>query len=47
SSRLIKKEFPHLKQYLWKQYFWSGSYFLATTGEATPETIKKYIENQG
>ncbi|ECZ3092015.1 IS200/IS605 family transposase [Campylobacter coli] len=47
SSRLIKKEFPHLKQYLWKQYFWSGSYFLATTGGVTLDILKQYVENQG
>jgi putative transposase len=22
SSRLIKKEYPHIKKYLWKEYFW-------------------------
>ena len=47
SSRMIKKEFPHIKKYLWKEYFWSRSYFLATTGGVTLETLKKYVENQG
>ncbi|HDZ5250566.1 TPA: IS200/IS605 family transposase [Campylobacter coli] len=47
SSRLIKKEFPHLRKYLWKEYFWSRSYFLATTGGVTLEVLKKYVENQG
>lgn len=47
SSRLIKKEFSHLKQYLWKQYFWSGSYFLSTTSGVTLDIFKKYVENQG
>jgi len=32
SSRLIKKEFPEIKKYLWKEYFWSRSYCLLTTG---------------
>ncbi|EJI3144877.1 transposase, partial [Campylobacter coli] len=27
--------------------FWSDGYFACSVGEATPETIKKYIENQG
>ncbi|KEI09835.1 transposase [Clostridium sp. K25] len=47
SSRLIKKEFPQIKQKLWKEYFWSRSYCLLTTGGSPIEVIKKYIENQG
>lgn len=47
SSRLIKKEFPQIRKYLWKEYFWSRSYCLLTTGGAPIEIIKKYIENQG
>ncbi|EAK7428125.1 IS200/IS605 family transposase, partial [Campylobacter coli] len=30
-----------------KQYFWSGSYFLATTGGVTLDILKQYVENQG
>ena len=47
SSRLIKKEFPQIKKYLWKEYFWARSFCLLTTGGAPIEVIKKYIENQG
>lgn len=47
SSRLIKKEFPSIKQKLWKEYFWSRSFCLLTTGGATIDVIRKYIENQG
>lgn len=47
SSRLIKKEFPSIRQYLWREYFWSMSYFLASTGGVTLETLKKYVEYQG
>lgn len=47
SSRLIKKEFPTIKQKLWKEYFWSRSYCLITTGGATIDVVRKYIENQG
>lgn len=47
SSRLIKKEFPIIKQKLWKECFWSRSYCLFTTGGTTIEIVKKYIENQG
>lgn len=32
SSRLIKKEFPFIRKYLWKEMFWSRSFCLLTTG---------------
>ncbi|AKM18680.1 Transposase IS200 like protein [Geobacillus sp. 12AMOR1] len=47
SSRLIKKHFPQVKRKLWKEYFWSRSFCLLTTGGASIEVIRKYIENQG
>lgn len=47
SSRLIKKNFPQVKRKLWKEYFWSRSFCLLTTGGSPVEVIKKYIENQG
>lgn len=47
SSRLIKKEFPQVRKKLWKEYFWSRSFCLLTTGGSPMEGIKKYIENQG
>jgi putative transposase len=46
SSRLIKKEYPQIKKYLWKEYFWSRSFCLLTTGGVPIETIKQYIESQ-
>lgn len=47
SSRLIKKEFPEIKTRLWKEYFWSRSFCLITTGGASIEIIKQYIQSQG
>ncbi len=46
SSRLLKKEYPQIRQKLWKEYFWSQSFCLISTGGVTIETIKKYIERQ-
>ena len=46
SSRRIKNEFPSIRNYLWKEYFWSKSYCLVTTGGATLEDLEQYIENQ-
>ena len=47
SSRLIKKEYPFIKSRLYKEAFWSQSFCLISTGVASIETIKKYIESQG
>ena len=47
SSRLIKRDFPEVSNKLWKEYFWSQSFCLLTTGGAPIEVIKKYIETQG
>ena len=47
SSRLIKKEYPSIRNKLYKEAFWSQSFCLISTGGANIETIKKYIESQG
>ncbi|WLD29709.1 Transposase IS200 like protein [Clostridioides difficile] len=47
SSRRIKNEFPSICKSLWKEYFWSKSYSLITTGGAPLDVVKQYIENQG
>ena len=47
SSRLIKQENPRIRKQLWKEFFWSRSYCLISTGGAPIEVIKKYIESQG
>ncbi len=47
SSRLIKKEHPSIREKLWKEYFWSRSYCLISTGGAPIEIIKQYIQSQG
>ena len=47
SSRLLKKEFPDIREKLWKETFWSQSFCLLTTGGAPIEVIRRYIETQG
>lgn len=47
SSRLLKKEFPTIRQTLWKEMFWSRSFCLLSSGGAPIEVIRQYIENQG
>jgi putative transposase len=46
SSREIRRNFPEVKQQLWKDVLWSPSYFLATTGQVTLDVLKKYVEGQ-
>jgi len=44
SSRLIKKEYPEIRQKLWKEMFWSQSFCLLSAGGAPIEVIRQYIE---
>jgi putative transposase len=47
SSRKLRDKYKDfLKDKLWGDSFWSPSYFLATTGNVTVDTLKKYVENQ-
>ena len=48
-SREMRKRFPEqIKQYIYGDdtSFWSRSYFIATTGSVSLETVKQYIESQ-
>ena len=37
-----------LRHHFWKEHtFWSDGYFVCSIGEASPETVRRYIENQG
>lgn len=36
-----------LKQYYWKPYFWSDSYFISSVSENSLTVVKQYIKNQG
>lgn len=47
SSRMVRKEFKsYLDKFYWKPYFWKRGYCIITTGGATIDVIKKYIEEQ-
>jgi len=43
TGRKIGQKFPQYKQ---KGSVWTRAYFVATAGNVSSETIKKYIENQ-
>ena len=44
SSHALRAEFPSLKRRL--PSLWTNSYFVATVGGVTLETLKRYVENQ-
>ena len=46
SSRVLRKEFPELEEFLWGDSFWSDGYFAETVGRVNEEMIRKYIQNQ-
>jgi putative transposase len=46
SSRLLKKEIPHIRKKLWKEFFWSRSFCLLTTRGSTNGSCR-YMESQG
>jgi len=47
SSRTLREEFSdELKTKLWGDSFWSPSYYLATTGNVSLDTLIKYVNNQ-
>lgn len=47
TSRLIRKDFAEkLSLVYFKPVFWTKSYFLASCGGVTVETLKKYVQEQ-
>ena len=48
TARFARKEYGDtiLKQYYWKPYFWSDSYFVTTVSENSLATVVEYIRNQ-
>ena len=47
STRELWERYPDwLRKHFWKEHtFWSDGYFVCSIGEASPETVRKYIEN--
>ncbi|MDF2958244.1 MAG: REP element-mobilizing transposase RayT [Candidatus Alkanophagales archaeon MCA70_species_1] len=44
TARELFKEFPELKKELWGGEFWAKSYYVASHGKVSSETIRRYIE---
>jgi putative transposase len=48
TNRIWKAKGTELKTAFWKENtFWHDGYFCCSTGDASTETIRKYIEEQG
>ena len=46
SSKVIREEFPELKEFLWGKNFWAEGYFAETVGRIAEDAIKNYVKNQ-
>ena len=46
SSRIIRKEFPDLQEFLWGDSLWEDGYFAESVGAKNEKVIRDYIKNQ-
>jgi len=48
STYYIWKKWPQLQKLFWKEKtFWGDGYFCCSIGNASIDTVRKYIESQG
>ena len=48
TSKALRNKFKDkIKNRLWNNVFWSGSYCIITSGQVTLDILKKYVESQG
>jgi len=46
SSKVIRKEFPDLRVFLWGDSFWADGYFAENVGVSNLDKMRNYIKNQ-
>jgi putative transposase len=46
TSRVLRKEFPEMEEFLWGESFWADGYFAETVGKVDEEVVKRYIRQQ-
>ena len=46
TSRVIRKEYPELEEFLWGDSFWAAGYFAETVGKVDEEVVRRYIREQ-
>ncbi|MCY0900180.1 MAG: IS200/IS605 family transposase [Firmicutes bacterium] len=48
SARRMRNQFAdHLRKFYGKPYFWHRAYYVGSVGEASLETVKRYVAAQG
>ena len=46
TSKVIRKEFPELEEFLWGDSLWADGYFAETVGRANETAMRRYITTQ-
>jgi len=46
TSRVIRKEFPELREFLWGDSLWQDGYFIETVGRIDEKKMRLYIQEQ-
>lgn len=46
TSKMLRKEFPEIKEFLWGDSFWQDGYFVETVGKKTEAAMRQYIQSQ-
>ena len=46
SSKVLREEFPNIREFLWGNSFWSTGYFVESIGNKNYDSVKKYIQDQ-
>jgi putative transposase len=46
TSKIVRKEYPELEEFLWGDSFWAEGYFAESIGHVDEEVVRKYIDEQ-
>ncbi|HOX29761.1 MAG TPA: IS200/IS605 family transposase [Candidatus Paceibacterota bacterium] len=46
SSKVLRKEFPELQEFLWGDSFWQDGYFVESVGRLNEKAMREYLKNQ-
>ena len=46
TSKVIRKEFPELEEFLWGDSLWADGYFAESVGRASEAAVRRYIREQ-
>lgn len=46
TSKIVRKEFPELEEFLWGDSLWADGYFAETVGRASETAMREYIQEQ-